>query len=132
MIELTFSFNSYKVTSLSSSKATNITEGKSDSSQRHDIIQRESGGYYYTDSSAGKQVKTNSPFEHGNTPADVRTKTPKGKRDISKTKLEDGIKNNLGYDDKTPKKDIDWTDHGRKNHTNPHEHKYNPDTGKRN
>jgi hypothetical protein len=31
-----------------------------------------------------------------------------------------------------PVKDIDWTDHGRpQNHPNPHEHKYNPETGKR-
>jgi len=43
-----------------------------------------------------------------------------------------GGKGDRGYDGRTPKKDTDWTDHNRpSNHTNPHDHKYNPDTGKR-
>ena len=43
-----------------------------------------------------------------------------------------GAKGDRGYDDRTPKKDTDWTDHGRPiNHTNPHDHPYNPETGKR-
>lgn len=58
--------------------------------------------------------------------------TKKGRKGDYRQSREWGEKNDRGYDGKTPKKDIDWTDHGRKNHTNPHEHKYNPDTGKRN
>ena len=58
--------------------------------------------------------------------------TQKGRNGDYTQSREWGAKNDRGYDGKTPKKDIDWTDHGRKNHTNPHEHSYNPNTGKRN
>jgi hypothetical protein len=41
-------------------------------------------------------------------------------------------KGNRGYNDKTPLKDTDWTDHDRPSeHTKPHDHKYDQDTGKR-
>jgi hypothetical protein len=36
------------------------------SPEGYDIIQRESGGYYYTDATTGKQVRVNSPGTHGN------------------------------------------------------------------
>ncbi len=60
------------------------------------------------------------------------TKTSKRTGETYPQTREWGAKGDRGYDGQTPKKDTDWTNHGRpKNHSNPHDHPYNPDTGKR-
>jgi len=56
--------------------------------------------------------------------------TQKGRKGDYPQAKEWGVKGDRGYDNNTPKNLKDFTDHGRpSNHTNPHEHKYNPNTG---
>ena len=59
----------------------------------------------------------------------TKTSKRKGNSYVQTREWED--KNNRGYDEQTPKKDVDWTDHGKADHTTPHEHPYNKETGKR-
>ena len=58
--------------------------------------------------------------------------TKSGKKGEYPQTKEWGAKGDRGYDDNTPKDVKDWTDHGRPNeHTDPHKHPYDSDTGKR-
>ena len=63
--------------------------------------------------------------------------TQLGKKESKKTgeeyrqTREWGEKGDRGYDGNTPKRDIDWTDHGRGDHENPHQHEYRATDGKR-
>ena len=59
----------------------------------------------------------------------TKTSKRKGNSYVQTREWED--KNNRGYDEETPKKDVDWTDHARADHITPHEHPYNKETGKR-
>jgi len=59
------------------------------------------------------------------------TQTSKRKGTSYRQTREWGEKGDRGYDNMTPKRDIDWTDHGRSDHTNPHTHEYDLETGRR-
>ena len=65
-----------------------VTEHRTDNGEQ--IIQRESGGYYYNDAENSKQVSVGSPNEHGNTLNDAPTEIYK-KYDANNNFLKHGI-----------------------------------------